>query len=76
MKCTWALAPLLLLLASSEAFAQDDSAVTTAFEIASQGVDAFEQGNSTTESVTTKSRSEPATKPSKSANSCWLECRG
>ncbi len=39
-----ALAPLLLLLVTSTAFSQDDSAVTTAFEQASQGVKAFEAG--------------------------------
>ena len=45
MRSPWALAPLLFLLASSKAFGQDDSAVTTAYEIASQGFDAFKQGD-------------------------------
>ncbi len=45
MRSTWALAPLLFLLATSKAFAQDDAAVTSAFEFASHGVEAFEQDN-------------------------------
>jgi hypothetical protein len=44
MRFARALAPLLLLLVTSKAFSQDDSAVTAAFEQASQGVKAFEEG--------------------------------
>jgi hypothetical protein len=43
----WAIAPLLYLLVAGKAFAQDAEAVTSAFEFASQGVNAFEQGQTT-----------------------------
>lgn len=47
MRFTRAQAPLLLLLVCSNALAQDDEAVTSAYESAAQGLKAFEQGQST-----------------------------
>ncbi len=47
MTSRWALAPLLYLLVASTAFAQDDAAVTAAYEHAAQALNAFEQGRNT-----------------------------
>ena len=45
MRSSWA--PLLFLLITCKAFAQDDAAVTSAYEFAAQGLKAFEAGQST-----------------------------
>ncbi len=47
MRSRWALAPLLYVLVAGKAFAQDEAAITAAYEHAAQGLTAFEQGQNT-----------------------------